>query len=145
MASLKDFLEDKNYTFVKMEVLPTNHLALEIKLNGVKAKFILDTGASSSCVDLAAMESFGIYSADGTIQAAGAGDGDMQGEISKGNSLRIGSWKWKNMDVVLLDLSHVNHALTREGLEPILGIIGADVLQRSKAIIDYKKHRLFLR
>ena len=145
MASLKDFLEDKNYTFVKLEVLPTNHLALEIKLNGVKAKFILDTGASSSCVALAAMEIFGILSADGTIQAAGAGDGDMQGEISKGNRLRIGSWKWKNIDVVLLDLSHVNHALTREGLEPILGIIGADVLQRSKAIIDYKKHRLFLR
>ena len=46
---------------------------------------------------------------------------------------------------MLLDLSHVNTALTEHHAEAVDGIIGADILEKGKAIIDYNKHILYLR
>jgi hypothetical protein len=49
------------------------------------------------------------------------------------------------MEIVIFDLSHVNEALTNHGAKTVHGIIGADLLQRGKAIIDYKTKLMFLK
>jgi hypothetical protein len=46
---------------------------------------------------------------------------------------------------VLFDLVHVNKALTLHEVEEVHGIIGADILQKGKAIIDYNKNVLYLK
>ena len=40
---------------------------------------------------------------------------------------------------------HINHALEKQNAKPIQGIIGADILHKGEAIIDYKKKYLFLK
>ena len=55
---------------------------------------------------------------------------------------------WKKKDKVLLilfDLTHVNTALINHSSKPVDGIIGADILKRAKAIIDYDKKYLYLK
>ena len=42
-------------------------------------------------------------------------------------------------------MSHVNEALTHYKTKPVDGIIGADVLLKGKAIIDYSNHCLYLK
>ena len=49
------------------------------------------------------------------------------------------------LDLVLFDLRHVNDALINHKAEKVQGIIGADILKKGNAIIDYKSMSLFLK
>ena len=142
---LKGILKRKGYITVKLKKINTNHFEFKAILNGVNARFILDTGASNSCVALELAPQFNLIVEDSKTKAAGAGAIGMDTKISKGNSLNINKWVYKNFNIVLFDLSHVNTALTEYGAERVDGILGADVLQKGKAIIDYDTKCLYLK
>ncbi len=145
MSSLKKLLEKKKYLKVKLRKIVTNHLEFDAELNGVKGKFILDTGASNSCVGLDMIDYFKLQAEESEIKAAGAGATNMETQKSENNTLTIGKWKTKKFDLALFDLSHVNSALEQHEAEKVHGIIGADVLEKGKAVIDYNKKVLYLR
>jgi hypothetical protein len=142
---LKKILKKKKYLKIKLKKIVTNHLELKAEINGVKGRFILDTGASNSCVGLDLIEHFKLISEESEIKAAGAGATDMETRKSESNSLKIGKWKTAQCDLVLFDLSHVNTALTQHEAEKVDGIIGADILESGKAFIDYDKKVLYLK
>ena len=144
-ASLKKVLKKKKYIKIKLKKIITNHLELDAEINGIKGKFILDTGASNSCVGLDLIEHFKLISEESEIKAAGAGATDMETQKSDNNSLKIGKWKTNQCNLVLFDLTHVNTALTQHNAKKVDGIIGADVLEAGKAFIDYDKKVLYLR
>lgn len=123
----------------------TNHLELAAEINGVKGTFILDTGASNSCVGLDLIERFKLISEESDVKAAGAGATDMETQKSENNTLKIGKWKNDACDLVLFDLMHVNTALKQHDAQEVDGIIGADVLEAGKAFIDYDKKTLYLK
>ena len=145
MISLKSILSKKGYVKIKLRKTNTNHFEVKAKINGVKGRFILDTGASNSCVGFDMKERFKLESSESKIKAAGAGATEMDTHKSIKNSLEIGSWKYENLNLVIFDLSHVNTALENHGAKTVEGIIGADILEKGKAIIDYKKKRLYLK
>jgi len=145
MEDLKDFLINRGYTKVKMYLTKTNHFEIKVTLNGVKGLFILDTGASNSCVGFEAVENFKLKAKDSEIKAAGAGATDMTTQISKKNSVKIGKWKKDKIALILFNLTHVNTALINHNSTPVDGIIGADLLKNAKAIIDYKNKDLYLK
>ena len=144
--TLKDFLFAKNYIRVKLKLTKTNHFEIKASINGVKGLFILDTGASNSCVGFEAAQKFSLKKVkDSKILAAGAGAIDMFTQVSKNNTLKIGRLKIDKSALVLFDLSHVNAALINHNAQPVDGIIGADVLKKVKGIIDYEKKYLYLK
>ena len=143
--SLKKLLEEKGYHRIKLKYTKTNHFELKAKINGIEGSFILDTGASSTCVGIEAIEHFDLLSEDSDIKAAGAGATNMLTQISQKNKMEISSWKKKKVDLVLFDLKHVNEALENHKAEKVQGIIGADILKRGKAVIDYKSKALYLK
>ena len=145
MEDLNNFLLKKGYTKIKLHLSKTNHFEIKVTLNGVKGLFILDTGASNSCVGFEAVETFGLKAKDSEIKAAGAGATDMSTQISKKNKLKIGKWKKDKVALILFNLSHVNTALVSHNSKPVDGIIGADILKKGKAIIDYEKKELYLK
>jgi predicted aspartyl protease len=142
--SLNKFLRKKSYHSIKLKRTATNHFEIKVKINGNNGRFILDTGASNSCVGFDEIKTFGLVTESSEHKAAGAGTAEIDTEISKENKLQIGKYKLKNIDLVLLDLSHINNALKKQNAEEINGIIGADILEKGKAIIDYKKKKLYL-
>jgi len=144
MSSLKKFLKKKNYHRIPLVLTATNHFEISAKINGVSGRFILDTGASNTCVGLDKIELFKLKSKETEIKAAGAGAVEMETLLSTKNSVEIGAWKKKKQRLVLFDLVHVNHALTAHKELPVDGIIGADILKKSKAVIDYDKKCLYL-
>lgn len=118
---------------------------IRVSINGVKGNFILDTGASNSCVGFEGIELFNLKAGKSKTKAAGAGASDMFTQLAKDNSIQIGRWKSKDFHLVIFDLSHVNQALTQHKAKAVQGIIGADVLLEGKAIIDYYNHYLYLK
>jgi len=145
MSSLKKFLLRKKYIRVPLVLTATNHFEIVAKINGVRGRFILDTGASNTCVGFDKTELFELTSKESEIKAAGAGATNMETLISSKNRIEIGGWEKKKLKIVLFDLVHVNEALTSHSAMPVDGIIGADILKKAKAVIDYKKRCLYLK
>lgn len=145
MESLQEFLLNNGYTKTKLKLTKTNHFEIKASINGEKGVFILDTGASSSCVGFEAIEKFNLDVIDSNIKAVGAGDSNMSTQVSKRNEIGIGKWKKNKMMLVLFNLVHVNTGLINHNANPVDGIIGADVLKKGKAIIDYEKKYLYLK
>ena len=144
--TLKDFLFAKDYIRVKLKLTKTNHFEIKATINGVKGLFILDTGASNSCVGFEAAQKFELKKVkDSKILAAGAGATNMATQVSKNNTIKLGRLKIHKSSLVLFDLSHVNTALINHNAQPVDGIIGADILKKVKGIIDYEKKYLYLK
>ena len=142
---LDKILLRKGYSIIKLKKINTNHFELKATLNGVNGRFILDTGASNSCVDFSLSEKFKLKVEDSDTKAAGAGAIDLETKTSSKNTIQICNWSYNSFNLVLLDLTHVNTALTEHNAEAVDGIIGADILEKGKAIIDYGSKRLFLK
>lgn len=145
MEDLQDFLKHKGYKKIRFTLLKTQHLLIKGKINGVKGTFILDTGASNSCVGIEAIEKFQLFAENSDTKAAGAGATGMETQLSKGNSLQLSYWKTHTLNLIVFDMSHVNEALLQYKTKPVDGIIGADILLNGKAIIDYSNHYLYLK
>jgi predicted aspartyl protease len=145
MDTLKDFLQIRGYSKIKLKFTTTNHFEIKASINGIKGTFILDTGASGSCVGFEAIQRFKLSVKDSEIKAVGAGASNMTTKISNSNELKIGKWKKKRVALILFNLTHVNDGLMNHNAKPVDGIIGADILKKGKAIIDYDKKYLYLK
>lgn len=144
MKSLKIFLKSKKFTRIPLVLTATNHFEVSAKINGISGRFILDTGASNTCIGIDKITFFNLISEASEIKAAGAGATEIETLISNKNKVQLGNWKKKKQKIVLFDLVHVNEALTAHQALPVDGIIGADILKKGKAIIDYGKNYLYL-
>ena len=143
--TLQNLLSKKGYIRVKLKFTKTNHFELKATINGVKGRFILDTGASNSCIGFDSIDNFNLKVEASDVKAAGAGATEMETQISKKNKVKIGKWKQKKVSLVLFNLVHVNTALVNHKSKPVDGIIGADILKKGDAVIDYKKKYLYLK
>lgn len=147
-GTMKDFqetLRKNHYKKIRFRVSKTQHLLIKASINGIKGNFILDTGASNSCVGFESIGLFQLTAGKSETKAAGAGAVGMVTQLAKDNVLQIGRWKNQEFHLVIFDLSHVNMALTQHKAKPVQGIIGADVLLKGQAIIDYSNHCLYLK
>lgn len=145
MENLYATLKEKGYTRIKFKISKTQHLLIKGQINGVTGNFILDTGASNSCVGFEGISLFELSANDSDTKAAGAGGTGMATQTSLNNKLKLGRWSNKNFGLVIFDMSHVNEALRQYKAKPVHGIIGADILMKGKAIIDYYNHCVYLK
>ena len=142
--TLNKFLKESGYISVKLNFLKTKHYYLEANINGINGKFILDTGASNSCICSSLENNFNIISKE-TIEKASSATSEISNtKISKGNKIQIGKWENKT-NLITFDMSHINHALSEKKIGSVSGIIGSDILKKSKAILDYKSNNLYLK
>ncbi len=145
MENLYDTLKKEGYKRIKFKISKTQHLLIKAKINGVVGDFILDTGASNSCIGFDSIEHFNLITADSDTKAAGAGGVGMLTQTSSQNTLKMSWWTDKNFSLVIFDMSHVNLALQQYKAKPVHGIIGADILLKGKAIIDYYNNCFYLK
>ena len=145
MRTLYQLLRSKGYTRVRLQTLPTNHYVVVATLNGVEGRFILDTGASTTCVSNELTTQFHLNAKPSEEKASSASANELDTEVAHYNKLVIGSWSSKRRSVVLFDMQAVNLALQKLDIESVDGIIGADILQSTKAVIDYQNDWLYIK
>lgn len=143
--NLQEYLLNKGYTKIKLHLTKTNHFEIKASINEQKGTFILDTGASNSCVGFDGINTFKLNAENSKVKAAGAGAIDMETKMARKNKVKIGKWTKSKVVLVLFNLTHINTALINHNSKPVDGIIGADLLKKGKAIIDYNKKYLYLK
>jgi len=122
------------------------HLIINARINRKKMRLVLDTGASRTVMDSNRHERWqnGAAVEELNEKSAGLGTDSMQSAITIAENFKLGDLKIKNLQVVLLDLRHVNSSYAQLDIAAVDGILGGDVLERYCATIDYKKNKLIL-
>ncbi|WP_290628716.1 retropepsin-like aspartic protease [Altibacter sp.] len=142
---LRNLLETKGFYRIPLKKLKSGHYCFQVKINKNVGVFILDSGASTSCIGFESIEYFQLNNEKSDVTAAGAGAVNMKTEVARNNHIAIGLWSTKKVDFVLFDLSHVNEALRQVEEGPVHGIIGADFLKDVRAVIDYGRNCLYVK
>lgn len=139
-------LENQGYHKISLKNNGAGHFKLNAKINGITGSFILDTGASHTVIDEASAEKFSLkFSKSASKDAGGLGTAALKTRKSTGNVLDIKGFKLNKAALVAIDLSHVNSALEKNRTKRIDGVIGADILKKHKALIDYSEKALYLK
>ena len=122
------------------------HLMINVKIGRKKVRMLVDTGASKTVFDETRLKS--ILGPDNdkfeTSEhlSTGLGTNKMESQTSVLKSIKIGNSRIKNLEVVILDLSHVNVSYQLIGEKAIDGVLGSDLLSNFEAVIYYKNPRI---
>jgi len=129
---------------ISFKILSTNHIIIDAKVNNVDGKFLIDTGASNSCIDLNKSEKFKLNYGKSDEQASSATDDIKDTYISKKNLLLIDKYYIHDFDIILFNMEHVIKSLLDKDEIEIDGIIGADLLRKYNCCIDFKENTLLI-
>lgn len=130
---------------IPFQRIETEHICCHLTINEQAGFFLIDTGASNSCVAKMHQEFYQLTPKEKPTEAAGAGTEKLEAH-------KMEDALWKSLDgqllgkfpVMLLDLESINTTLANQGAPAIDGIIGADLLIELKTVIDYKAMELRL-
>ena len=122
----------------------SNHILIECKINYVSGIFIVDTGASNSCINYLSASKFNIEFEVSNEKASSATDEINEIFNSKKNILKIGDFQKNDFDLVLFDMTFINNSLKEKGVSEVDGIIGGDILNKLNVCINYKKKEISL-
>ena len=122
------------------------HLKVEIIVNGKTATMILDTGASRTVFDETRIANFlaieNIEEHDRL--STGLGTSTMVSKKVVIEKLQVGAIEIIDYAAAILDLTHVNQSYEKLGLNSVDGVLGGDILNDYKAVIDYERKELLL-
>lgn len=129
------------------------HLLVEVVVFNRPFVAVLDTGASHTVFDKETVEQYlseDIQLLDTDLKSTGLGTNTMQSFSLTVPDLQVGaeadqSLHLKNYGVAVLDLSSINYAYRQLDLQPVIGVIGGDILTAYGGIINYRKLKLSLR
>jgi len=123
------------------------HLITTILVNGISARMVVDTGASRTVFDKVRIESLEKKRKRKLHNklSSGLGTNSMESHLITLGEIQLGKFKIRKYKSVLLDLSHVNNSYLQLDLKPVEGVIGSDILKKYRAVIDFRKKKLFLK
>ena len=121
------------------------HFVLVGRLGNETIDILIDTGASNTILDLEWARSRGIPLVDTGRRGGGAGSAEMPIYALGDVPLALDGLPVRSDGIFALDMSHVNRGLAMKGAGPVTAVIGADVLSRHDAVIDYATASLYLR
>ena len=131
------------FAAVPLREVSTGHHLVQATLNGEEGSFVLDTGANATVIDAAHAQHFGVSASGRFGGAVGVGGGGRANQVGI-DSLRVGSVDIRQRRIVTTDLSQLLGVMSRVTGRTVYGIIGQDVLQEHRAIIDVARPMLYL-
>ena len=143
--NLPAYLQSLGYIEIPFKVTRVNHIVIKAKANGQDIVLIVDTGASRTCIAKSCAERLGLTSGRVEKVAVSFALPQKTKALSKLESLDIGSLHLTNFETWLVDFSYINMIVQMKGEEFCDGVLGADVLRRTSAVIDYKCCKMYLK
>lgn len=135
----------KNGIRVPLSYIRTRQIVVQGRLKGKKTLFIVDTGASESVFHLETAREFGLVpEIMEDIQGAGVGSSNITVFQLPALEIELGGQVWQLKHPAAMDLSHVLISLKHYRARSVSIILGADLLRRYKAVIDYGKKEMWL-
>lgn len=120
------------------------HLLIAGKINGKKANFLIDTGASRTVFD---EQEIMPYLQEARFEAneklsTGLGTNEMPSRVTLIDSIKFGRLHITHYPSVIIDLSNVHFSYSALGLPRIVGILGGDLMNKYQCRIDYGRLRI---
>jgi predicted aspartyl protease len=134
----------KKENIISFVLTKSNHILIECEVNYVSGFFLVDTGASNSCVNYLSASKFKIEFKKSNETASSATNKISETYYSKDNILKIGDFLKNDFDLVLFDMTFINNLLEEKNVSQLDGIIGSDILNNLNACINYKKKEIVL-
>lgn len=141
---LDNLLRKQGYLKIPFEMNKSRHIVFDIILNDLPAKFLIDSGASGTILTLESINKFSLNVKETSEKSTGAASSNISMQNSINNSLTFKHFKIDNLDLYIMDLSHVNESLKEMNDEPIDGILGADILSNYNCVLDYKGYNFYI-
>ena len=129
----------KKFSTINFKLTKSNHIQIECEVNYITGKFLIDTGASNSCINYSSSTKFNVKFKKSNETASSATNEISETYYSEDNTLKIGDFQKNDFDLVLFDMSFINNSLEKKGVSAVDGIIGGDILNELNASISYKK------
>ena len=129
---------------ISFQLTNSNHIQIECEINYVSGIFIVDTGASNSCINYLSASKFNVKFKKSNETASSATNEINETYYSKNNKLKIGDFHKNDFDLVLFDMTFINKSLKEKGVSEVDGIIGGDILNKLNVCINYKKKEINL-
>ena len=134
-----------NYKKIPLTLTSAGHLETEVTIDGIKTNFLIDTGASNTVIDIDFATNNLLEFAPIKMQGGGVGTSELNLFHKQVDVFKINNFEIPSFDLYATDFKHVRESLAKKGIsEPSTGVIGADILIKYKAKINYKKKKLYL-
>lgn len=112
---------------------------------GESGRWIVDTGASKTVFDENLKNNYFLpVENGGLIHTAGIIDIPVKTKVASMKPFFFGKLLVKNLQVALIDLSHINKLYSGAANIQVCGLLGGDFLMKYNAIVDYRKRILLL-
>src|SRR5246127_1805693 len=123
-----------------------NHLFAPMLVNRKPAWFAVDTGAALTIVDRKKAQELGLASLGKTVELPNQIEvNDRVVPVANLQNLSLGTQSLGSGPVALIDLTQFRAKLRTGGTAvPMDGILGLDILERYKAIIDCAQERIYM-
>jgi predicted aspartyl protease len=147
-VTASEFLEkvykEFDYERVKLNRTHVGYLCVRVSVQGKELDLILDTGSPNTCLDREIVSSLKLFwKSVPKSYLIGPSDFDSSA-VSQVEHMQIGTFVANNVRLGAYKASVSNEWLSSFGDPPIAGLLGADVLSRYSAIIDYESSSLYL-
>ena len=143
--NLPCYLKSLGYTEVPFTFTRVNHIVIHAHVNGEDVVLIVDTGASRTCIAESCAERLGLTPGKVEKVAVSFALPKKTKASSKLESVDIGSLHLTNFETWLVDFSYINMLVQMKGEEFCDGVLGADILKQTSAVIDYRCNKLYLK
>jgi hypothetical protein len=136
-------LAASGYVRVRLEKNRLGLLEVRVRINGIAARLIVDTGAANTILAREGAERFcALEPSDDT--AAGVESGPQTFATGTIDKITIGRVMFHHVRFLAIPLDHINDTLEAQGGLRVDGLVGADLLVRRNAVIDYRDAVLYL-
>ncbi len=143
-ASLAGWLAAHAYLRIPLEATGVGHFQAPGEISGHPVTILVDTGASSTVIDLEWARQRGFALEATGNHGGGAGTGALAIHRVPGAALSIAGVAITTPEPLALDLGNVAKALAAKGVKAPHAVLGADVMRSRRAIIDYGTATLYL-
>lgn len=143
---LRPELEKPVFQALPLERSKQNHLLLRVEINGKPALLGVDSGAPVSAISAARRKHFGMSGLPGSSKLPPRirinGGFNL---VTIAHRLRLGALTLVDEPMVAIDLSVPARAAREFHEQQLDGILGADILLPTKAVLDYDAQVLFMK
>ncbi len=142
VSELAALLDGQGYAPVKLHFIGDSHLEAPGSVNGVAARFVVDTGAMVTLLDPSQVERLELKAQSTNARLIGGLGRQDRLQAALATSFRVGSVDMRPFMFGVTPLD-ANEVWVRSGERAIEGIIGAELLRANQWIIDYAGMRLW--
>lgn len=141
--SVRQLLEARGYQSFEYYI-EGNHIFVDGELNGTKMRFMIDTGAGGTTLDLKAATDTECEIGPFTETVIGVA-GEAPAASTMVRSIRVGDALFENRRLLTVDMFKIYREKGYAGANSYGIIFGADFLREVDAVISYKENRVFLK